>query len=92
LEQRIVGLEHRVEDLERKTDEHSKIIAKFEVYTEQILKGFEKWESKLFDLFSAQSVTTDKSNDRWFEALKELIKLTIYIVGAVIGAKIITGG
>jgi Cft2 family RNA processing exonuclease len=95
LEKRVTNLEDRVDVLEK--DSRALAIAQAEtcVYIKQILQKLENWEARIITLCTQQNpdhpANEGADADRWLAVIKEISKITIYVVGAILAAKIFIG-
>src|SRR5689334_23040235 len=85
IEEDIKELKEDVKELDKRVSNHDVSIAKIELIVEGLKSQWSSLEISIRQMLDGQNSNT---NNAWADIVKETLKTTVLIVGAILGAKI----
>lgn len=82
LEREIQDLKIEMKELDKRVDNHDTLLSKIEVIVEGLSVRWTNLESKI-------DAAITNTNSNWSDVVKDILKWSTVIVGAILGAKIL---
>jgi len=85
LEEDVKELQEDVKELDKRVSNHDVSIAKIELIVEGLKSQWSSLEISIRQMLDGQN---SNNNNAWADIVRETLKTTVLIVGAILGAKI----